>query len=88
MGEVAASWDSDTRTLTVDLKGEPNVLEILYHEDQVAEMFGVTVHTVRYWRREGLIGHVVVNRTVRFTDQQIAEFIHTNTVPMNRQKVS
>lgn len=53
----------------------------LYSQDDVAAMFGVTVHAVRKWRAQGKIAFIRVNETVRFTDEAIAEFIRHHQHP-------
>ncbi len=48
---------SDRRTLNQDY---------LMTDDQVAQMAGVSVHTVRYWRQVGVLPFVKVGRHPRF----------------------
>lgn len=86
--EIPAHYDEQTGKLTLDLACMPDALELLYNEKQVAEMFGVTVDSVRYWRRTRVIPHIVVNRTVRFTKAQLDEFVKRNSVAQVREFVS
>lgn len=44
-------------------------------QEEVAELFGVSIHTIRKWRQAGLIPFVRVGQTVRFEDDAIKDFI-------------
>lgn len=85
MNNVKGYYDPDTGAAYVDIKGNRMAAEILYHENHVAAMFGVTVYTVRYWRREKLIDFILINRTVRFSQSQIDAFIQRHSIPAERE---
>jgi excisionase family DNA binding protein len=49
-------------------------------QEEVAAMFGVTIHAVRKWRQWGWIEFIRVGRTVRFQREQVEKFMadHVN----------
>lgn len=48
---------------------------MLLTEQQVADRIGVSRHGVRKWRKEGKIGFVRINHTVRFEEAEVIAFI-------------
>ena len=48
-------------------------------QEQVAEMFGVTIHAVRKWRAAGKISYFRVGRTIRFTASDVQDFIERHS---------
>lgn len=61
--------------------GEPvEGLPRLYDEDDVAEYLGVTVHTVRYWRKHGKIEYVKIEGQIRFTHQSLLDLVRDRAV--------
>lgn len=47
--------------------------------DQVAEIFGVSVPTIRKWQRNGTIPFVKINSTLRFRSTDVELLIHERT---------
>ncbi len=61
--------------------GEPvQGLPRLYTEEEVAEYFGVTVHTVRYWRKHGKIEYIKIEGQVRFAHQSLLDLVNDRVI--------
>jgi excisionase family DNA binding protein len=43
-------------------------------QEEVAAMFGVTIHAVRKWRSKGLIPYMRIGKTVRFDRNEVDRF--------------
>lgn len=56
----------------------------LITQEEVAQMMGVGIETIRKWRREGKIGFIRIGRVVRFEPEAIAAFLtaHRHTGPV------
>lgn len=52
----------------------------LYTEEEVAAYFGVTIHTVRYWRKHGKIEFVKIENQIRFTHQGLLDLVKDRSV--------
>ena len=52
----------------------------LYDEDSVAEYLGVTIHTVRYWRRHGKIEYIKIEGQIRFTHQSLLDLVENRAI--------
>lgn len=53
---------------------------ILYSEKDVADLLGVHFMTLRKYRRENKISFIKVDKVIRYTQQNIDDFIKNNTV--------
>lgn len=53
--------------------------EPLMTQEEVAEMFGVTIHAVRKWRKWGWIEFIRVGKTVRFEREHVTTFMERHT---------
>lgn len=47
----------------------------IYNRQEVSEIFGVTKQTVDNWIKTKNLGRIKIDNTVRFTQQQIDDFI-------------
>lgn len=52
----------------------------LMGEEEVAQRYGVSPHTVRRWRREGRIRFLKLGRQVRFRPEDLEEFERSSEV--------
>lgn len=52
----------------------------LLTEQQVADIFGVTVHGVKKWRLKGLIGYIKIGKTIRFEEAEVNRFKQVHSV--------
>ena len=58
----------------------------LFTEAEVAQRYRVSVHTVRRWRREGLIGHLKIKRQRLYRESDLDAFernIHVEPVAVS-----
>lgn len=56
-----------------------NRLPKLLTETQVCEYLGITIHTLRYWRRKGYIPFIKIERHVRFREDDIISLLEERT---------
>ncbi len=61
--------------------------ESLMTQEQVAEMFGVTVHAVRKWRSKNLLPYMRVGKTVRMKRSDVMDFYARHEVDMTKVAV-
>lgn len=47
----------------------------LLTEAEVCDYLGITIHTLRYWRRTGQISFIKINRHIRFREADIISLL-------------
>lgn len=64
---------------------DPEPVSFLLTEQDVADYFTVSLHTVRSWRYRGLLPYVKVGNHVRIESEELIRFVnqrrHSNTIP-------
>lgn len=52
--------------------------DVLFTEQEVADLLSVTTHAVRKWREKGHIAYIKIGRTIRFEPAEVQAFIARN----------
>ena len=51
----------------------------LLTEQEVCDYLGITIHTLRHWRRTGQIEYIKINRQIRFYESTIISLLQDGT---------
>lgn len=58
-----------------------------YTQEEIADIFGVTIYTVRKWRGSGKLGFMRVGKVVRIDKASLESFMIQNSFPSTQVSV-